>query len=83
MILPGLHAKCVLQTVQMSKRALLAGLASMAIIPLQATQALALGDSKTVSMPTVRDAGFFLCGVLCTRLQHLKTSAGVCGWSHR
>ncbi|KAL3146614.1 hypothetical protein ABBQ32_000846 [Trebouxia sp. C0010 RCD-2024] len=36
------------QAVQVSKRALIASLASMAIIPLQATQVLAFGDSKTV-----------------------------------
>lgn len=37
----------------MSKRALIASLASMAIIPLQATQVLAFGDSKTV-----RESGY-------------------------
>lgn len=47
---PDGHMKGVLQAIQMSKRALLAGLASMAIIPLQATQVLALGNSKTVSI---------------------------------
>ena len=66
MVLPFVHTSCVLQTVQMSKRALLAGLASMAILPLQATQAHALGDSKTVrtttsmSMPALHKAKFFL-----------------------
>lgn len=46
------HTSSMLQTVQMSKRALLAALTSLAILPLQATQALALGDSKTVSVTT-------------------------------
>ena len=63
MTLPCLYTNCVLQTAQISKRALLAGLASVAILPLQATQTLALGGSKTVrtttniSTPAVHIAG--------------------------
>ena len=55
----------------MSKRALLAGLASVAILPLQATQVLALGGSKTVrrtksiSIPAVNIAEFVLREVFC------------------
>ena len=41
-----------MQAVQLNKRALLAGLASVAVLPLQATQVLALGGSKTVSIYT-------------------------------
>ena len=73
----------------MSKRALLAGLASMAVLPLQATQALALGDNKTVrtttsmSMPALHDAGLFSCEVFCMQFQYLDICAGVCGWGNR
>ena len=86
MALPFVQMKFMLQTVQMSKRALLAGLASMAVLPLQATQARALGDIKTVrtiasiTMPAVQNAGYFHCEVFCT---HSMSCAGVCGWCHR
>lgn len=72
----------------MSKRALIASLALVAIIPLQATQVLALRDSKTVrkiEYPNLLSFSQFCivqAEVACASTSGPSNFAGVCSWCH-